>query len=125
MKILFFDGHCNLCNGFINFLVLRDKERKIKYAPLQGSTAAEMLPEQYVEQLNSVVLLDEGVIYTESEAALRALKVTSKFYGVLLYVPEFFRNMVYRFVAKNRYKIFGRSDTCRVPSEEERQLFLS
>ena len=124
--ILFFDGVCNLCNGFIDFLVSRDRNKKLLYAPLQGPTAQELVPDHTVE-LKSVVLYKEGKVYTESTAALLTIAELGgawKLLKVYFIFPAFLRDIVYKLIAKNRYRMFGQKDTCRLPTPEERALFL-
>jgi len=124
--ILFFDGVCNLCNGFIDFLVKRDVAARIKYAPLQGEVAKATVPE-HAQSLSSVVLYKSGRVYTESTAAILALAELGGLWGALKFLlifPKFLRDSVYRFVARNRYKWFGKKETCRLPTTEERARFL-
>lgn len=126
--ILFFDGHCNLCNGFIDFLVRRDQGRQVLIASLQGKTAQQKLPPEVINSLSSVVLLDgQGHLHFKSSAIFRVVW----YVGGLLHIitpfwilPRFFTNWVYDFVALTRYSLFGRRETCRIPTEEERQHFL-
>lgn len=125
--ILFFDGHCNLCNGFIDFVVRRDKHRKTFIASLQGKTAEKMLPPERIKTLNSVVLLHHQEIYLKSSAIFKLAMILG---GPLLLflpfwiIPRFFTNWVYDWVALSRYRLFGRRETCRIPTEEEKQHFL-
>lgn len=126
--VLFFDGVCNLCNGFIDFLVRRDRKRQLRFAPLQGRAASFALPAHDAQaDFDSVILVDGGLIYTRSTAALRSIaKLGGVWSGAkaLLWIPTPIRDGVYRLIAKNRYRWFGRKDTCRLPSKEERALFL-
>jgi len=127
MAIVYFDGHCNLCNGFVDFLIRRDAAGTLKFAPLQGKTAAERLLEAARAELSSVVLEDETGHYHESEAALRAIAHLGGAYALaraLLIFPRFARDPVYRLVARNRYRLWGRSNTCRLPTPKERAHFL-
>jgi predicted DCC family thiol-disulfide oxidoreductase YuxK len=124
--ILFFDGVCNLCNRFIDFLVTRDRSRKLLYAPLQGPTAEKLVPE-HTKELKSVVLYKNGQVYLESTAALLTLAELGgawKMVKVLFVFPVFLRNIVYRLISKNRYRMFGKKEICRLPNPEERALFL-
>ena len=125
--IVFFDGVCNLCNGFIDFLVSHDRARALRYASLQGKTSRELLGIDIGRELSSVVLIENGKILRESDAVLRIL---SKLGGPWILAPGFkilpraLRDWAYRFVARNRYRWFGKRETCRLPSPEERALFL-
>ena len=127
-KIIFFDGTCNLCNGFIDFIMSRDKKRVFYFASLQGKSASEELSQDYTDNLFTVVLKDGAQVYTKSTAALRVLKDLGPPLSLLFYIfimfPEILRNAIYNLIAKNRYKIFGKKDTCRLPTEEEKEYFL-
>lgn len=125
--ILFFDGVCGLCNGLVDWLLPRDQNKKIKFATLQGQTAARLLTKAHTEDLNTVVLWYKGQILTESKAILTCLKVLGGFWGlayVFIIVPAFISDGVYRFIARNRYKFFGKLSTCRMPLPGERLQFL-
>ena len=126
--LLFFDGVCNLCNGFVDFLIRRDHDQKILFAPLQGKTALEKLPAHNREKLSSVILLlPSGQILTQSDAALYALQLLPRpwcWFGVLRCVPKGLRDWIYDLVARRRYKIFGQRQTCRIPSAAEKARFL-
>ncbi len=126
--ILFFDGHCNLCNSFIDLLVRVDKKHRVYIASLQGQAAKEKLPPEVIEKLSSVVLLDShGHSHFKSSAIFRVAWAVG---GPLLLLvpfwilPRFFTNWVYDFVALSRYKLFGRRNTCRLPTPQEKAHFL-
>jgi predicted DCC family thiol-disulfide oxidoreductase YuxK len=124
--VLFFDGVCNLCNSSIDFVVRRDKKRRYRFAPLQGTTAAHAIPGQ-VLSFDSFVLAENGQIYLRSTAALKVVAGLGgiwSFAKVLLWIPAPLRDVVYKVIAKNRYRWFGQKDTCRLPTPEERALFL-
>ena len=128
MPIVYFDGHCNLCNSAIDFLIRRDPRRVLKFAPLQGETAKQRLPEALVKDLGTVAFEDERGVVTESTAALRALGAIGGVYRLaplLIIIPRFIRDRVYRFVARHRYRWFGRRDTCRLPTPAEKAQFLN
>jgi predicted DCC family thiol-disulfide oxidoreductase YuxK len=125
--ILFFDGVCGLCNGLVDWILPRDRNKKIKFATLQGRTAARLLTKDHTEDLNTVVLWYKGEIITESKAILTCLKVLGGFWGlayVFIIIPTFISDGVYRFIARNRYKFFGKLSTCRMPLPGERLQFL-
>lgn len=133
--IIFFDGVCNLCNLAVDLVIQKDLKRRFRYAPLQGETAKALLPEG-VGVINSakgdaawsMVLLDGTGYYERSEAALRVGKELSGPCSIMsrvgLLMPRFISDFVYRWVAANRYRIFGKKETCRVPTQEEQTLFL-
>jgi predicted DCC family thiol-disulfide oxidoreductase YuxK len=126
-RIVYFDGHCNVCNRFIDFLIRRDRRRLLKYAPLQGDTARRHLPPGLLTDLSTMVLEDENGVSIESTAAIRTIAYLGGFYGliaVFLIVPRFVRDWFYRWVAAHRYLWWGKRDTCRIPTPEERAQFL-
>ncbi|MFN8348507.1 MAG: DUF393 domain-containing protein [Spirosomataceae bacterium] len=126
--IILFDGVCNFCNATINFIIERDTERRFRFASLQSDIGRQILSEnsRSTTDFDTVLLLREGKIYEKSDAALeiaRYLRGWSWLY-VFRFLPRLFRNAVYTLVAKNRYRLFGKSESCRLPSPEERSLFL-
>jgi predicted DCC family thiol-disulfide oxidoreductase YuxK len=124
--IILFDGVCNLCNGAVTFIIDRDRDAYFTFAPLQSDTARELLGEE-AERLESIVLVEDGKHYTESTAALRiARRLRGPWpllYGFII-VPRGLRDRVYRFIAANRYRWFGKTDSCRLPTPELRKRFL-
>ena len=127
-SVLFFDGVCNLCNRTVDFLIRRDKKHVLRYAPLQGSSAREMLDPAMIEALPSVVFVDKNGVYQRSTAVLRAVAKLGGLWPVLLVfliVPRPIRDAVYNWIGKNRYKWFGKRDSCRLPTPEERAMFLN
>jgi predicted DCC family thiol-disulfide oxidoreductase YuxK len=125
--IIFFDGVCSLCNGFVDFIFRYDKNEKLIVASLQGETAKEKLDLKYIDDLNTIVLLVDGEIYTKSTAVLKALGLMGmpwSFLCVFLIIPKFLRDSIYNQISKNRYKLFGKKDSCRLPTESERKRFL-
>lgn len=126
--VLFFDGVCGLCNFFIDFVISRDRAAVFRFAPLQGETARERLPEADLRELNTMVLWEEQGIFRKSTAAARILIRLGGFWGllgnVLRVVPRPLRDAGYSFVARHRYRIFGKKETCRMPTPSERARFL-
>jgi len=126
--VLFFDGVCGLCNTFVDMLLTGDRHGVLLVAPLQGPTAEERLPtELRGDDLTTVVYQRNGTTFTRSTAALRALHDIGGIWkpaAVLLIIPAPIRNLFYDFVARNRYRWFGRKAGCRLPSPEERARFL-
>jgi predicted DCC family thiol-disulfide oxidoreductase YuxK len=126
--IVFFDGVCGFCNHSINWLIVRDIKHRLRFAPLQGSTAQSQLPAQVRQNLDTLVLVSEGRLYTRTAAVSRILMLLGgcwKLAGILLWlVPSPLRDLGYRLVAKVRYRLFGKRDTCRLPTPDERSLFL-
>ena len=127
-RILFFDGICGLCNWAIDFVLKRDLKGNFQFAPLQGETARSLLTPEDVSDLNSMVLWVEGRTYRKSAAAVRVLWQLGpgwQIAGTLLWlIPLPLRNLAYSLIAQNRYRIFGKKETCRLPTPEERSRFL-
>ena len=151
--ILFFDGVCGLCNRFVDFMLRTDSQHLFRYAPLQGETARRLLemddqaggheagdprtdaPEPGNPQTgdlpsggpHSFVFLEKDRQYEQSNAVLHALIRLGgawRLIAVLYIFPRPVRDLVYRVVARNRYRWFGRRDACRMPTPEERGRFL-
>jgi predicted DCC family thiol-disulfide oxidoreductase YuxK len=125
--IIFFDGICNLCNGAINFIIDRDKKGLFKFAPLQSSIAEKYIPNTLIEKTDSIILWESGQVYSKSTAALKVAKKLDGFWKgfyVLIIFPRFIRDFVYNIIAKNRYKWFGKRETCRMPTEDIKNRFL-
>ncbi len=129
MRIIFFDGYCSLCNGLVDRLMRWDKRKEIQFASLQGETARRLLPpeRQSESDPDTVLYLRDGSIYERSTAILLVLKDLGglwRIFTVLFIIPRFLRDLVYRFIARIRYTVFGRRDTCRLPTAEEKERLL-
>ena len=129
MPILLFDGHCNLCNAWVHFIVKRDTEKIIRFASLQSKAGRQMLEKHKIEEnyIESIVLFEEERFSVSSSAALRTLSYFDGWERHLIFlsvVPRSLRDLVYRFIAKNRYKWFGRREQCMVPTVELSKRFL-
>ena len=127
-SILFFDGVCGLCNRFVDFVLKYDRRGRVLFAPLQGTKAAEALPEDIVRGLDTVVLLDGDQCHIRSSAVVRIfwnLGGPWSVLGTLLWlIPKPLRDLGYKAVARSRYRLFGQKETCRLPTPDERARFL-
>ncbi len=128
-KIILFDGVCNLCNSSINFIIDHDTNNKFKFASLQSETGQAFLKKSGLDQkdFDSVVLIEGDKHFTRSTAALRIIKEFEgpwKLLYVFIIVPPFIRNFIYDIISRNRYKWFGKKDSCRVPTPELKEKFL-
>ena len=126
--IIFFDGVCAMCNGFVDLMLRADRQQVFLFAPIQGETARELLPPigEDPEQW-SMVYLDERGIHDQSDASLEVYRRLGGLWaplGWLRFVPRFVRNPVYRLIARNRYRLFGKREVCRIPTADERARFL-
>ena len=128
MKVILFDGHCNLCNKWVQFVLKRDPSKKFRFAPLQSEIGKKILEKhKFVENyFESIVLVADGEYYVNSTAAIKILSMLSsweRFLKFLILVPRPIRDIFYLFVAKNRYKWFGKFDTCPpLPPEWKERL---
>ena len=126
--MLLFDGVCTLCNGFVQFVIERDPAGRFQFAPLQSDAAARLLGVAPPPLPDSLVLLEDGRLFTRSTAALRVargLRFPWPLAYVFVAVPRPVRDCVYDAVARNRYRWFGRRDVCMVPTPELRSRFLN
>ncbi|RDB06294.1 thiol-disulfide oxidoreductase DCC family protein [Runella aurantiaca] len=126
--VILFDGVCNFCNASINFVIDRDAARRFRFASLQSDFGQRLLAEnnRQLTDFDTVLLLREGKLYEKSDAALeiaRYLKGWSWLY-LFRFVPRFIRDFFYDIIAKNRYRLFGKSESCRIPTPEEKKLFV-
>ena len=130
MPILLFDGHCYLCNAWVRLIVRRDTAKKILFAPLQSSVGRKLLEEHKIDvnYTDSLVFFEEERFTVSCTAALRIysyLDGWERHLQLLSVVPLPLRDALYHFIAKYRYKWFGRSEQCMIPSQELRERFLS
>ncbi|HEY6954669.1 MAG TPA: thiol-disulfide oxidoreductase DCC family protein [Flavisolibacter sp.] len=127
--IILFDGVCNFCNGSVNLVLKYDKSGIFRFAALQ-SEAGQKLLQRYdlpSAEFDSFVLIDNGKVYKKSEAALRVMNKLPWYWKelqILRIIPTPFRDAIYDFIARNRYKWFGKKDQCMIPTPEMRSRFL-
>ncbi len=128
--IILFDGVCNLCNGAVQFIIRHDKNKIFRFASLQSEAGRHLLVRHNLPaaQLDSFILVENDKAYDRSTGALRVAKklngLIPLLYGFII-VPKFIRNGVYNWVARNRYKWFGKKEECMIPTPELRARFLS
>lgn len=128
--VILFDGVCNLCNASVQKVIKYDPKRKFRFASLQGAFGSQVLTQIQLptDTLNTFLLLDQGKIYTKSTAALKVARQMSGAWPLLyafIIIPPFIRNLFYDLVAKNRYKWFGKQDSCWLPTPELKALFYT
>lgn len=129
-NILLFDGVCNLCNGLVRFIIKRDPNAKIKFAPLQATEGQSLLKkfDLTTDNIDSVVYIAGDKHFLRSSAVLHLLKELGggwKLFYVCIAVPHFIRDFFYNLIAKSRYKIFGKTEICMVPASDIAARFLS
>ncbi len=128
-KTILFDGVCNLCSRSVQFVLKRDKKRQFRFASLQGTFGQELLQKHQLPTttFNSFVLVEGEKVYTKSTGALRMLKHLGMpwalFYSCII-IPAFIRDGVYGWIARNRYKWFGKKEACWLPKPEWKDLFM-
>ena len=127
--VILFDGVCNFCNGAVNFIIRRDKKKRLRFAPLQSEAGQKLLDQHHLslKDFDSFVLIENGKVHQKSTAALNILYHFPWYWQelqVLRIVPPFLRNAIYEFVARNRYKWFGKKDQCMIPTPDVRNRFL-
>jgi predicted DCC family thiol-disulfide oxidoreductase YuxK len=128
--IILFDGVCNLCNDAVDFIIRRDKKNQFKFISLQENLAQKLLENYKVKEVfpDSIALIRGNQIFYKSRAALEISKKLSGIWPVFyafIIIPPFLSDPLYDWIAKNRYKWFGKKETCRLPNEEEKSKFLS
>ncbi len=127
--VILYDGVCGLCDRFVQFIITRDLSAKIKLAPLQSESAIALLQKFHlpVTALSTVVLIEGERSYIKSAAVLRSLGYLDgawKFFTILRIIPTPISDFIYDFVARNRYRWFGKFDVCIIPSPEIKNRFL-
>lgn len=129
-KIILFDGVCNLCNSAIQFIIKRDHKDVFRYAALQSELGQQLTKERGIDTqlVDSMILIEPGVAYfVKSDAALEISKEFGGLWSILQvfsWLPSALRNPIYDFVARNRYKWFGKKDQCMIPTPELQAKFL-
>jgi predicted DCC family thiol-disulfide oxidoreductase YuxK len=128
--IILFDGVCNFCNSAVNFTLKRNSKADIFFAPLQSAAGQKLLVQYHlpVDSLESFVFIEQDKSYKRSTAALKVCKhlrgLWPLCYGFII-VPTFIRDGIYNWIAKNRYKWFGKKETCMIPTPEVKARFLT
>jgi predicted DCC family thiol-disulfide oxidoreductase YuxK len=136
--VVLFDGVCNLCNGSVNFVIDHERGTDLRFAALQSDAARKLVAAAAGEvaarelaggdEPASIVVVEDGKVYTRSTAALRVarhLRAPWRWLAVFVLVPRPIRDAVYRWIARRRYRWFGKADQCRVPTPELRARFLA
>ena len=128
-RLVLFDGVCNFCNFWIQFALKHDKKGKLKFGSLQGTTAQQILPQYNIDPavLTSVIFIEDGIAYRESTAALKVCKHLDggwKLLYLFIVIPAFLRDGIYKWIGRNRYKWFGKQESCMLPSPEQRARFV-
>lgn len=128
-KIILFDGVCNLCNSTVVRVIKNDKTDLFRFTTLQGAVGQVIVTEHGIDtaKTDSIILIDNKKAFTKSTAALRIAKDLSGAYPLLygfIIIPKPIRDWVYDYIAKNRYKWYGKKDSCMIPTPELKKKFL-
>ncbi len=127
--LILFDGVCNLCAWAVRFIIERDPQGTFRFASLQSDLGRSLLGRHGIDpaQTDSFILIEDGVAHAESTAALRVARHLSGLWPVCyaaIVLPRLLRDPVYRFIARNRYRWFGKQQSCMIPTPELRGRFL-
>jgi predicted DCC family thiol-disulfide oxidoreductase YuxK len=127
--VLLFDGVCNLCNGFVQFIIKRDTKGIFRFTSLQSDIGQQLMKDHGfpTDELNTVILIKNGQVYTHSDAPLqiaRHLSFPWPLFSIFAIVPKMIRDRIYDWVARNRYKWYGKKDSCMIPTPELKSRFL-
>ena len=124
--VILFDGICNLCNGTVDFLIKRDRNKQFRFVALQSVTGKILIQKFNIPPATeSVIAIKQNLIYFESDAAIeiaRLLPFPWKLAILIKIIPKKLRDYIYRIIAKNRYKWFGKTESCRILSEENTMI---
>ena len=128
-NIILFDGVCNLCNFWVNFIMDRDAKSVFKFASLQSEAGIKLIEKHSIntKDIDSVILIMNNKYFVKSEAALKIAGELTLFWKIFYYlrfIPCPIRDFLYDIIAKNRYSIFGKRESCRIPTEEEKSKFI-
>ncbi len=128
-NIILFDGVCNLCSGVVKFIIQRDKKKIFQFASLQSEIGQHFLKKFNLStnDFNSFIFIDNEKHYIKSTAALKVCQKLGRFWYILylfIIVPPFIRHFFYDIIAQNRYRLFGKTDSCLMPSQELKERFL-
>jgi predicted DCC family thiol-disulfide oxidoreductase YuxK len=127
-RIILFDGVCNYCNAMVNFVLKRDKKDLFRFAPLQSEKGIELRKKYHIaDSIDSFIYIENNNASIYSTGALKVCRHLSGGWPALytlMIIPVFIRDGVYKWVARNRYKWFGKKETCMIPSPAVRRKFL-
>lgn len=126
--IILFDGVCNFCDSSVQFIIKYDHAAYFQFASIQSDAGQALLAQYEIpENIDSVIVIEHGKVYFESTAALKICRRLNSFWPVcyvFILIPPFIRNIMYRLFAKNRYRLFGRKESCLLPTPSQRKRFL-
>ena len=127
MNIVMFDGVCNLCSFGVQFIIRHDKNAYFHFTSLQSDAGKALLEKHKLENIDSIVFMQDETFFTYSTAVIEITKHLDgkwKYFAIFQYIPKIIRDFMYKFIAKYRYRVFGRKDVCMVPTPENKRRFL-
>jgi len=127
MNIIMFDGVCNLCSSAVQFIIRHDTNAYFYFTSLQSDVGKALVKKYKLEDVDSIVLIQGETFFTYSDAVIEIIKYLDgkwKYFTILQYIPKIIRDLIYQYIAKYRYRIFGRQDICMMPSEKIKSRFL-
>ena len=125
--VILFDGVCNFCNSSVNFIIEHDKKGYFKFAPLQSEIGKTLVDKFGLNDVDSIILVEDDKAYTHSTAALKFIKHLDGIWSwayIFIIIPRPIRDFFYKLFAKNRYRLFGKKEVCMMPTPEIRSRFL-
>lgn len=127
--IIIFDGVCNFCNASVNFIIKRDTKVVFQFTPMQSDVAQKIIEGHRKSEgdLDTLILIKDGVYFVRSEAALEIAKDLDGFwflFRIFRILPTSFRDYFYKIFAKHRYKLFGKREVCMIPTLEQKNRFI-
>ena len=117
--IVYYDGYCKLCNGIVGFITKHDKKNILQFKPLQSEHGQQLLNDLKIEDLDSVVFVNNDSIYTHSQAFIemvQLLPMPINWLKIIKYLPKKIRTGIYNLIARNRYQWFGSNNSCEIPA---------
>ena len=127
IKIIIYDGICGFCNRWVQFILNNKPDNNIKFIAYQSESAEPIIKKYNIISLESIVLIEGNKFYDRSNAMLRIMRLLGsswKYVYYFIYTPHPIRDVVYKIFAKNRYKLMGKVDSCKIPTSRERELFV-
>ncbi|MEY4050586.1 MAG: hypothetical protein RL262_1420 [Bacteroidota bacterium] len=128
MNIILFDGVCNLCGNSVSLLIKYDKNNIFRFAAMQTKAGENIMQEYHIlNDRKSIILIKQGTVFYKSDAIIEIAKQITGWPSILKYgilFPKFLRDGIYDLIAKNRYFLFGKKETCSIPSEKDSKKFI-
>ena len=129
-NLILFDGVCNLCSALVQFVIRHDPAAKFRFAPIQSDLGKEIFQSHGLDpsDLQTFVFIADGKLFLRSDAAIEVVSGFGGAWGIFKifrFVPRSLRNTIYSFIARHRYRWFGRKEVCMIPTAEIKERFLS